>query len=494
MDNDEKRPESGKQETSPLTRREILTGLAATAAVATTTLAGCSKEPEKASTAAVASQAAPVSDMSGPCVAKNPYGGGPGAGISLPPYFRPTASLKNNNVYYPGMEELGKDEMRISFVGSTPFPPRLAQAGTAIMVELGNGKRFFFDFGSGCMRNIIAMQIPAGLINDIFISHLHVDHYADLPYLVPFGAAMGMRYKPLRVTGPSGRTPDLGTKAMCENMKKMLKWHLEEFETCPIGDGYEIEVTEFDYTKENDICYNQDGVTIRHWPRSHGKDGASAYRLDWNGLSFVWTGDGRPDELTLKYAKGVDVFVTEVQSDLGAVQSLKMGMPVGLYEYVIDTHHTPHYAAGYLMKHINPRVGIVTHMFLDAGLNSELVAGVRTHWDGLFVVGAPDVKVVNVTKDAIWARETALVDLASPRKATLKELPELLTFDPSRGLGHVVLPPVKLPREEQQGPYVREMEIDPNKYYPPDVDRPLVTTMPTTVNMIEDVVKAKMKG
>ncbi len=60
---------------------------------------------------------------------KNPYGGGPGTGISLPPYFRPTDGLKNNNVYYPGTEELGEDEMRISFVGSAPWPPRRDQAG-----------------------------------------------------------------------------------------------------------------------------------------------------------------------------------------------------------------------------------------------------------------------------------------------------------------------------------------------------------------------------
>lgn len=494
MENDERQSEVDQREKSPLTRRELITGLAATAAAATT-LVGCTTEDQKA--APVAATVAPRTGSdgsSGQCVASNPYGGGPGAGISLPQYFRPTPSLKNNNVFYPGMEELGKDEMRISFVGSTPFPPRLKQAGTCIMVELGNGKRFFFDFGSGCMRNIIALQIPAGLINDIFISHLHVDHYADLPYLVPFGAAMGMRYKPLRVTGPSGRTPDLGTKAMVENMKKMLKWHLEEFETCPVGDGYEVDVTEFDFRKENDVCYDKDGVTVRHWPRSHGKDGASAYRLDWNGLSFVWTGDGRPDELTMKYAKGVDVFITEVQSDLGAVQSLKMGMPQGLYEYVIDTHHTPHYAAGYLMKQINPRVGIVTHMFMDAGLNSELVAGVRTHWDGLFVVGAPDVKVVNVTKDAVWAREAALVEYASPRKPKPSELPELLQFDPSRGLGNVVLPPVKLPREQQQEAYVRQMEIDPTKYYPPDVNRPLITTMPRSVDMIEQIITKKLNS
>ena len=38
------------------------------------------------------------------------------------------------------------------------------------------------------------------------------------------------------------------------------------------------------------LVFLKDGVVIRHWRRIHGKDGASAYRLDWNGLSFVWTG------------------------------------------------------------------------------------------------------------------------------------------------------------------------------------------------------------
>ena len=85
---------------------------------------------------------------------------------------------------------------------------------------------------------------------------------------------------------------------MVEGMKKMARWHIDSFNSSPIGDGYEVDVSEFDFRDDNGVCYDQDGVTIRHWRRSHTKDGASAYRLDWNGLSFVWTGDGRPDELT----------------------------------------------------------------------------------------------------------------------------------------------------------------------------------------------------
>ena len=60
----------------------------------------------------------------GVAVSKNPYGGKPGSGISLPPYFRPTPSVVNASNYFPVGEKLGADEMRISFIGSCPFPPR----------------------------------------------------------------------------------------------------------------------------------------------------------------------------------------------------------------------------------------------------------------------------------------------------------------------------------------------------------------------------------
>jgi hypothetical protein len=55
--------------------------------------------------------------------------------------------------------------------------------------------------------------------------------------------------------------------------------------------------------------------------------GASGYRVDWNGLSFVWTGDGRPDSLTVEMAKGADIFVTELIPNLGVLMHVKSGFP-----------------------------------------------------------------------------------------------------------------------------------------------------------------------
>ena len=481
------KPESGEERivsdeaethTRAMSRRDALkaAGLAGAAAFST-----------GAVSSAQAADAKPTA-----LAAANPYGGVPGGGITLPPYYRPTPYLVSNNIYFPGQEQVGPDEMRISFIGSTPIPVTKAQAGTCIMVELGNGKRFFFDFGSGCMRNIIAMAVPLQTVNDIFLTHLHVDHYADLPYLYAFAPWMG-RWKPLRVHGPSGRTPKDGIKTMIEGMKMMTHWHRDSFNASPIGDGYEVEVNEFDFRDDNGVCYDKDGVVIRHWGRSHTKDGASAYRLDWNGLSFVWTGDGRPDELSLKLAKGVDVFVTEVQPDTANLQALKFGMPPIIVNTTIDQAHSPHYAIGYMFNKIQPRLAMVTHLSYDEELIPEITAGIRVHYKGLFQFGAPDVVVVNVTKDAVWTRKAAIPEAGNMSRPSPRDAIGL--FDLSPANLEVKFPNPRHTVADMQEPAVREREIDPKKYYPSDMYREPQRNFPNGFKIdVRQVVQKKLRA
>lgn len=423
---------------------------------------------------------------------KNPYGDRPGGGISLPEYYKPWPAIKNNNLFLPGTEILPKNEMRVTFLGSSPWPPNRLQKGTSILVELGNGtkqpRRFFFDLGNGSVGNAVALQVPIPLINNIFISHLHADHFADLPYMYPF-RAFGGGFTPLHVYGPSGRTPELGTKAMVKNMRKMCRWHEENFESCPIGDGFDIQVHEFDWKEENGICYDEDGVKVRHWPRSHVKDGASAYRLDWEeaGLSFVWTGDGRPDVLSAKYGKDADIFVSEGTVDTPTLSALKVGSPSTLWEYTIDIYHTMYYAAGYLFKLANPRMAAVCHFEWSGDqLMAESVAQIRSNWPGLFMFGM-DLQVINVTKDAIWSREALVGDGAAPASMDPRwlvkpgePLPETIAF-----------PTPRIPREDQQEQFVRDNEIDPKLYYPEGAYREPVQKWPGVVINPREMLKAK---
>lgn len=394
----------------------------------------------------------------------NPYGSPPGSGISMPPYYLPTPSVKNRNNYFPQSEPLGPDEMRIIFMGSNPWPPRLTQASTCIMVELGNGKRFFFDFGPGCLRNIIANQVPVPEINDIFITHLHIDHFGELPYLWQFAPFTG-RWKPLRVIGPSGRTPEMGTQAMCEHMKKMGAW-TSAWSFGPMADGYEIEVTEFDFRDDGAICYDKDGVKVTHWRRSHALDGASAYRLDWNGLSFVWTGDGKPDQLTAKYAKGADVFITEMAVDIVNLWALKQGVAPLMGAITIDNFHTPHYGVGYLAQLVEPRLAMATHVSYDRELIGEMMAGVRQHYKGLFAFGI-DHTVVNVTKDRIWLREAAFPETTNVARASQEWMLQNI-FGGKLPAEITSANPVLIGQEQS----IRDLEIDPALFTPRDQIRP----------------------
>ena len=404
---------------------------------------------------------APSATPDYPTPPENPYGTPPGMGITIPPWYLPTPSVRNKNNYFPQTEPLGPDEMRVTFMGSNPWPPRMSQAATCIMVELGNGKRFFFDFGPGCLRNIIAAQVPVPEIDDIFISHLHIDHMGEIPYLYQFAPFNG-RWKPLRIYGPSSSRPELGTLAFAESVKAMGRWTSVQAEGMPLVGGYDIDAHEFDFRDDGGACYEQDGVRIIHWRRSHACDGASAFRLDWNGLSFVWTGDGKPDMLTAQYAKGVDLFVCEMAVDMVRLWALKQGVAPFLGAWTLDNYHTTHYGFGYLANLVQPRMAMATHVSFDRELVGEMVAGVRTHYRGMFAFGV-DRTVVNVTKERIWIREAAFPETSGTNRPdpawTLQN-----EFD-----GHAPDPVMATnPILRCQEQFVRDQEIDPALFTPAD--------------------------
>jgi ribonuclease BN (tRNA processing enzyme) len=124
-------------------------------------------------------------------------------------------------------------------------------------------------------------------------------------------------------------------------MLAMTAWHRDNFNGFPIGEGYDPVVHEFDFMKEGGVGYDAGGVKITHWPTSHTKDGATSYRLDWSGRSICITGDDRPNSLTIKYCKGVDMLISEVQNAAVSLSSKALGMPAAMTANTIDTSHTP---------------------------------------------------------------------------------------------------------------------------------------------------------
>jgi hypothetical protein len=69
----------------------------------------------------------------------------------MPVYYQPWPPISNRSMFLPGTEVLPEKEMRVTFLGSSPWPPNELPKGTSMLVELGNGtmqpRRFFFDLG-----------------------------------------------------------------------------------------------------------------------------------------------------------------------------------------------------------------------------------------------------------------------------------------------------------------------------------------------------------
>jgi len=305
------------------------------------------------------------------------------------------------DVYYPNTEDLAPDEMRVIACGTGMPTTRMKQAAACFLVELGNGDKFLFDAGTGSSERIAALQIPYNWLDKIFIGHLHSDHFGAVPEYWIGGALMG-RNQPLRVWGPSGRIPELGTKAAMDAMTKMYLWDI----TGRVGNvdprGYKLEVNEFDYKGENQVVYNENGVTIRSFPAVHAIDGAVSYSLEWNGLKFVFGSDTFPNKWFDKYARNADLAVHECFIAAPDIVK-KLGFTPESALLVGTQIHTAPEAFGKVMSDVKPRMAVAYHFFKDFDTTAQVYNRIRKTYDGPLSL-AEDFMVWNVTKKGIRER------------------------------------------------------------------------------------------
>ncbi len=322
---------------------------------------------------------------------------------------------RERDAYFPNSEPLAPDEMRVIACGTGMPTARESQAAACFLVELGNGDKFIFDSGTGSHVRIGSLEIPYDFLDKIFISHLHTDHFGDFAAYYIGGWVAG-RSVPLRVWGPSGAAPDLGTEHALRHWQQALNWDITNRAGRLPATGGELQITEFDYKGENQVVYQENGVTIRSYPAIHGIDGSVSYRLDWNGLSFVFGGDTYPNQWFVEYSKNADLVVHEVMM---AVEDYitKFKFPPGLaLEIGVGIHTSPE-AFGKVMSLVQPRMAVGYHFFNDFDTRERIGLGIRSTYDGPLTM-ANDYMVWNVTKDDIRIREVHFnPDVWPPPKA-----------------------------------------------------------------------------
>jgi len=121
-------------------------------------------------------------------------------GVNVPSGRIPQ-EIKNNRyprTYYPNTEKLGKDEMRITAIGTGMPNQSPSNVAASFLVELGNGESFLFDLGTGATDRLAGLEVDYSTLDTVFASHLHTDHVGDVAALWVGGWLNG-RYTPLHV-------------------------------------------------------------------------------------------------------------------------------------------------------------------------------------------------------------------------------------------------------------------------------------------------------
>jgi ribonuclease Z len=318
------------------------------------------------------------------------------------PMISPT-DARERDFYAPNSETLAPDEMRVIACGTGMPTPRPAQAAACFLVELGNGDKFLFDIGDGSVERLFGLQIPTAFLDKVFLGHLHGDHFGGIGALYVAGGIAG-RFTPIQIWGPSGSRPELGTKAAIEAMEKMYLWDLEGRIGQTDTRGFATEVTEFDY-KQVQVVYEENGVKITAFPAIHAIDGSVSYRLDWNGLSFVYSSDTYPNKWFIEYAQDADLVVHECFIAVPDLVARYRLTPEAALQVGTQIHTAPE-AFGKIMSTVKPRMAVAYHFWTGIDSSPGVLERVRKTYDGPLSM-AKDYMVWNVTRDDIRVRMAA---------------------------------------------------------------------------------------
>ncbi len=321
----------------------------------------------------------------------------------------PAGVAPDRYVYYPGTEPLSEDEIRLTACGTGMPAARHKQAATCFLAEFGNGDKLIFDIGTGSMANLAAYMIPYEYLDKIFLSHLHTDHMGDLDALWAGGFTAG-RPAGIKIWGPAGLHPELGTKAAIEGFREFVAWDHEtrSFQINPVVG--EIEVVEFDYKVENQVVYDEDGVVVKTFPAIHTGDGPVSYIIEYAGLKVVFSGDTAPNEWFIRNATDADLVIHEAFMSPGDFVDW-YGQPPDLAWRACCAFHTSGQAFGKIMSTIKPRHAVAYHFFNEEGTRYNLYGDIRETYDGPLSM-ATDNMVWNIKADEITERMAVITEEA----------------------------------------------------------------------------------
>lgn len=283
--------------------------------------------------------------------------------------------------------------MKITLLGTGTPTPSLRRAGSSYLVEAA-GEVFLFDCGPGSQMRLLQAGFAPTQITQLFVTHWHYDHFADLPHHVLRRWDQGAgRIPELPIYGPAPIEeiasllfdengvfgPDLAARTQSDLSiriyearggqvpRQLPKPLITELATGAV-------VARGGWT-----------VTALEVPHCQPFLASLAYRLDTPDGSFVYSGDSGPCEAMTRFAEQADVLLH-------------------MCHYLTGTEHGPgmlrgcgsHRAVAALARDAQVRTLVLTHITeqLDVpGIRERAVHEISTVFGG-HVIWSEDLAVI----------------------------------------------------------------------------------------------------
>lgn len=292
-------------------------------------------------------------------------------------------------------------ELIVTVLGSGAPVIDLDRYEQSTLVEAG-GHKLLFDAGRGTVLRLHEAGVAPAEIGDVFFTHYHSDHLVGFPdfWLMSWLPGGGGRQAPLDVIGPQG------VSRFAEGLKAAfaddISIRIADQQLPP--EGVAMEVTEF---SDDGVVWQEDGLTVTAFTVDHGEEirPAVGYRIDYEGLSAVISGDTRKSQAVVDAATGADLLIHEVAA---ASPELLDAPPIKL----ILAHHTTPQEAGEVFAAARPKMVAYAHLTLlrrpgtTPVTAEDLLEMTRETYDGPLVV-ADDLTRFVITPDGVTQSSVA---------------------------------------------------------------------------------------
>jgi ribonuclease BN (tRNA processing enzyme) len=183
--------------------------------------------------------------------------------------------------------------MELTFLGSGNAFAQGGRYWSSFLVD----RRYLFDAPPTLLPHLKRLEVPAGQIEVIFISHFHGDHFMGLPFLFLEYVYLTERKNDLVLVGPPGirQTVEEFAERCYPNVTKDVGYCRRYVEASP---GEE---------------QTAGPLTFKAYPMNHVKESLQAfgYRVNSAGKTVAYTGDTMLCDEIFDLADGADILVLD---------------------------------------------------------------------------------------------------------------------------------------------------------------------------------------